>query len=41
MIKGLYEAHLPVSNHSNSIDFYKKLGLEAAYQNEKLAFLLG
>jgi catechol-2,3-dioxygenase len=39
MIKGLYEAHLPVSNLSNSIDFYKKLGLEVAYQNEKLAFL--
>ncbi|MBM7584643.1 catechol 2,3-dioxygenase-like lactoylglutathione lyase family enzyme [Bacillus pakistanensis] len=38
MIKGLYEAHLPVSNLSNSIDFYKKLGLEIAYQNEKLAF---
>lgn len=39
MIKGLYEAHLPVSNLSNSIDFYKKLGLEVAYENEKLAFL--
>lgn len=38
MIKGIYEAHLPVSNLSNSIDFYKKLGLELAYQNEKLAF---
>ncbi|OCA92614.1 VOC family protein [Pseudobacillus wudalianchiensis] len=39
MIKGLYEAHLPVSDLSNSIDFYKKLGLEVAYQNENLAFL--
>ncbi|MGM1048981.1 MAG: VOC family protein [Bacillota bacterium] len=39
MIKGLYEAHLPVSNLSNSIDFYKKLGLEIAYQNERLALL--
>jgi catechol 2,3-dioxygenase-like lactoylglutathione lyase family enzyme len=38
MINGLYEAHLPVSNLSMSIDFYKKLGLEIAYQNEKLAF---
>jgi len=27
MIKGLYEAHLPVSNLENSIAFYKKLGL--------------
>ncbi|KMY48565.1 VOC family protein [Peribacillus loiseleuriae] len=38
MIKGLYEAHLPVSNLLNSIKFYKKLDLELAYQHEKLAF---
>ncbi|MEE3955663.1 VOC family protein [Peribacillus frigoritolerans] len=38
MIKGLYEAHLPVSNLENSIKFYKKLDLEIAYQNDKLAF---
>ncbi len=38
MIKGLYEAHLPVSNLEKSIEFYKKLDLEIAYQNEKLAF---
>ncbi|TAA70500.1 VOC family protein [Planococcus salinarum] len=38
MIKGLYEAHLPVSNLLESIEFYKKLGLEVAYQKEKLAF---
>ncbi len=38
MIKGLYEAHLPVSNLLNSIEFYKKLDLELAYQHEKLAF---
>ncbi|MED3549677.1 VOC family protein [Cytobacillus praedii] len=38
MIKGLYEAHLPVSNLKQSIDFYKKLGLEIAYQTEKLVF---
>ncbi|WP_370589295.1 VOC family protein, partial [Thermoactinomyces sp. CICC 10521] len=38
LIKGLYEAHLPVSNLSDSIEFYKKLGLEIAYQSEKLAF---
>lgn len=38
MIKGLYEAHLPVSNLANSIEFYKKLDLEIAYQNDTLAF---
>jgi catechol 2,3-dioxygenase-like lactoylglutathione lyase family enzyme len=38
MIKGLYEAHLPVSNLERSIEFYKNLNLELAYQNEKLAF---
>lgn len=38
MIKGLYEAHLPVSHLSASIEFYKKLGLKIAYQNEKLVF---
>lgn len=38
MIEGLYEAHLPVSNLFNSIEFYKKLELELAFQNEKLAF---
>ena len=38
MIKGLYEAHLPVSNLERSIEFYKKLDLEIAYKQEKLAF---
>ncbi|NHM33628.1 VOC family protein [Neobacillus terrae] len=38
MIKGLYEAHLPVSNLKQSIEFYINLDLEMAYQNEKLAF---
>ncbi|MEX3743915.1 MULTISPECIES: VOC family protein [Lysinibacillus] len=38
MIKGLYEAHLPVSNLENSIVFYKKLGLELAYEKGKVAF---
>ena len=38
MIKGLYEAHLPVSNLEESIAFYKKLGLELAHVKEKLAF---
>lgn len=38
MIKGLYEAHLPVSNLENSISFYRNLGLELAYKQDKLAF---
>lgn len=38
MIKGLYEAHLPVRNLETSIEFYKKLNLEIAYQKEKLVF---
>lgn len=38
MIKGLYEAHLPVSNLKTSIEFYKKLDLEIAYQQENLVF---
>jgi catechol 2,3-dioxygenase-like lactoylglutathione lyase family enzyme len=38
MIKGLYEAHLPVSNLEESITFYKSLGLKLAEQNDKLAF---
>jgi catechol 2,3-dioxygenase-like lactoylglutathione lyase family enzyme len=40
MIKGLYEAHLPVSDLNLSIEFYKKLGLEFDHLIEKkLAFL--
>jgi catechol 2,3-dioxygenase-like lactoylglutathione lyase family enzyme len=39
MIKGLYEAHLPVSDMGNSIDFYSKLGLEVAYESEKVSFV--
>ncbi|ANU10820.1 glyoxalase/bleomycin resistance protein/dioxygenase [Planococcus antarcticus DSM 14505] len=40
MIKGLYEAHLPVSNLSYSVEFYKVLGLEFDHQIEDdLAFL--
>lgn len=38
MIKGLYEAPLPVSNLENSIVFYQKLGLELAYKKGKIAF---
>jgi catechol 2,3-dioxygenase-like lactoylglutathione lyase family enzyme len=39
MIKGLYEAHLPVSDMDNSINFYQKLGLELAYKSEELTLL--
>lgn len=38
MIKGLYEAHLPVSNLGISIEFYKKLGLKFAWRDEDTAF---
>ena len=38
MIRGLYEAHLPVSNLQESIKFYQKFGLELASEQEKLAF---
>ncbi|WRP07326.1 VOC family protein [Rossellomorea aquimaris] len=39
MIKGLYEAHLPVSDMGNSIDFYQKLGLELAYESKNVSFV--
>ncbi|MFJ5963262.1 VOC family protein [Bacillus sp. NPDC093026] len=39
MIKGLYEAHLPVSDLKASIAFYEKLELTLAYENERVAFL--
>jgi catechol 2,3-dioxygenase-like lactoylglutathione lyase family enzyme len=38
MIKGLYEAHLPVSNLEQSIDFYQKLGLKLYKRYNKVAF---
>lgn len=41
MIKGLYEAHLPVSNLQASISFYKKLGLTLTrepQEHDKVAF---
>ncbi|AVK96557.1 VOC family protein [Lysinibacillus sphaericus] len=38
MIKGLYEAHLPVSDLQQSIIFYEKLGLELAYVQQQFAF---
>jgi len=39
MIKGIYEAHLPVSHIEESIVFYEKLGLELAYKGERVTFL--
>lgn len=38
MIKGLYEAHLPVSNMDISIAFYEKLGLEMAHRGKRVTF---
>lgn len=39
MIKGLYEAHLPVSDMKRSIEYYKGLGLEFSHSHEdSLAF---
>ncbi|WP_342043533.1 VOC family protein [Bacillus sp. OTU2372] len=38
MIKGLYEAHLPVKNLEVSIGFYQKLGLELAWRDKDTAF---
>ncbi|GIM46339.1 hypothetical protein DNHGIG_18880 [Collibacillus ludicampi] len=39
MIKGLYEAHLPVTDLERSIHFYKKLGLELWFQEkDQVAF---
>ncbi|WP_155112624.1 VOC family protein [Metabacillus mangrovi] len=39
MIKGLYEAHLPVSDMERWIHFYQKLGLQTAYVSEKVSFI--
>lgn len=38
MIKGLYEAHLPVSNLEEAIGFYQKLELELAWKDDDTAF---
>lgn len=38
VIKGLYEAHLPVSNLKKSIEFYQKLGLKLYKRYSKAAF---
>jgi len=39
MIKGLYEAHLPVTDLNRSVEFYRKLGLELAMRDDETAFL--
>ncbi|MFD2442574.1 VOC family protein [Bacillus sp. CGMCC 1.16607] len=39
MIKGLYEAHLPVSDMNASIKFYEKLGLTIANKGETVSFM--
>ena len=38
MIKGLYEAHLPVSHLETSISFYELLGLKLYNRNATVAF---
>lgn len=38
MILGLYEAHLPVSDKNTSVEFYLKLGLELAWEDDNTAF---
>ncbi|KEO82440.1 VOC family protein [Tumebacillus flagellatus] len=38
MIRGLYEAHLPVGDLERSIAFYQKLDLELAWRDEDTAF---
>ncbi|RLL48374.1 VOC family protein [Oceanobacillus piezotolerans] len=38
MIKGIFEAHLPVKKLGNSIKFYQKLGLKLAWSDEETAF---
>ncbi|MBV6685074.1 VOC family protein [Rossellomorea sp. RS05] len=39
MIKGLYEAHLPVSDLERSVAFYEGLGLKLAKKYKKTAFI--
>lgn len=39
MIKGLYEAHLPVKNLDVSIEFYTRLGLKFAWRDDDTVFL--
>lgn len=39
MIRGLYEAHLPVSDIKRSVAFYEGLGLDLAFSSPTVAFL--
>ncbi|MDQ0185609.1 VOC family protein [Cytobacillus kochii] len=39
MIEGLYEAHLPVKNLDDAIEFYTNLGLQVALRDEETVFL--
>jgi catechol 2,3-dioxygenase-like lactoylglutathione lyase family enzyme len=39
MIKGLYEVHLQVSDPARAIEFYQKLGLQLALQEDNTAFM--
>ena len=38
-ITGLYEAHLPTDDLDRAVAFHERLGLEVAYQNERVAFV--
>lgn len=38
MIKGIYEAHLPVKDLTRSMAFYEKLGLKFAWRDDETAF---
>lgn len=38
MIKGIYEAHLPVKDLDRSIEFYRELELKLAWRSSKTAF---
>ena len=38
MIRGLYEAHLPVRNLKVSIPFYESLGLKLYKRGDNIAF---
>ncbi|CAM2946735.1 VOC family protein [Paenibacillus sediminis] len=39
MIKGLYEAHLPVTDLERAIEFYRSLGLEKAFVYPDVVFM--
>ncbi|KOO46106.1 VOC family protein [Priestia koreensis] len=38
MIKGIYEAHLPIKDLTRSMAFYEKLGLKFAWRDDETAF---